>query len=57
MLTAEMYARARGLMYDSCHNCEDCPLYGHLDELQRPISCLRFPIIYPAEAVKRDDPV
>ena len=52
MLTAETYARAKGLMCESCRCCEECPLYGHQDERGNLLCCHKFCVAYPAEAVK-----
>ncbi len=54
MLTAEQYARAKELMCKNYPVCTKCPLYGHNDDefFGERISCQKFVVKYPAEAVK-----
>lgn len=55
MFTAEQYARAKELMCKRYSICNKCPLYGHTDDefFGERISCQKFVVRYPAEAVKR----
>lgn len=48
MFTAEQYARVKELMCKRYSICTKCPLHGHEE-----MSCRKFVIKYPAEAVKR----